>query len=250
MPTQRCSSALLAGRDPLDPTSSQKPVEDYRGALRKPIRKFRLGRPRELYWEKLDPEVRRAAENAIRAMEKRGAAVKEVSLPHLSESREAATDISLAEALHVHEAAGYFPARAADYGEEVRRRIESGAKVPATRYLAGFDVRKRLLAEFDAAFQDVDAIVAPTVPIPAPPIGAESARIDGEEIDTRRLLVGHSRPANFTGLPAISVPCGFTRDGLPIGLQLIGRAFDETTLLRIAFCYESANDWGARHPFQ
>ncbi len=242
--------SLIAGRDPLDPTSSPKPVEDYCGALRKPLRKFRLGRPRELYWEKLDPEVRRAAEVAVRSMEKRGATVKEVSLPHLKESRDAATDISLAEALHVHEAAGYFPARAADYGEEVRRRIESGAKVPATRYLAGFDVRKRLLAEFAAALQSVDAIVAPTVPVPAPPIGAESVRIDGEEIDTRRLLVGHSRPANFTGLPAISVPCGFTRDGLPVGLQLIGRAFDEATLLRIAFAYESANDWRGRHPRQ
>ncbi|HXR10279.1 MAG TPA: amidase family protein, partial [Candidatus Acidoferrales bacterium] len=204
--------------------------------------------PRELYWEKLDPEVRRAAEAAVRAMEKRGAVVKEVSLPHVKESRDAATDISLAEALHVHEAAGYFPQRAADYSEEVRQRIEAGAKVPAHRYLAGFDVRKRLLAEFNAAFQTVDVIVAPTVPVPAPPIGAESVQIDREDIDTRRAVVGHSRPANLTGLPSISIPCGFTREGLPIGLQLIGRAFDETTLLRIALTYESAQDWGARHP--
>jgi aspartyl-tRNA(Asn)/glutamyl-tRNA(Gln) amidotransferase subunit A len=240
--------SLIAGRDPLDPTSSPKPVEDYRGALRKPLRKFRLGRPRELYWEKLNPEVRHAAEAAVHAMEKLGAVVKDVSLPHLKETRDAATDISLAEALHVHEAAGYFPARSADYGEEVRRRIESGEKVPAHRYLAGFDVRRRLLAEFDAAFQTVDVIVAPTVPVPAPPIGAESVRIDGEEIDKRRLLVGHSRPANFTGLPAISIPCGFTRDGLPVGLQLIGRAFDETTILRIAYSYERATDWGAHRP--
>jgi aspartyl-tRNA(Asn)/glutamyl-tRNA(Gln) amidotransferase subunit A len=239
---------VIAGRDPLDPTSSPKPVEDYRAALRKPMRKFRLGRPREHYWEKLDPEVRRAADAAIRAMEKRGAVVKEVSLPHLKESREAATDISLAEALHVHEAAGYFPQHAADYSEEVRQRIEAGGKVPANRYLAGFDVQKRLAAEFDAAFQTIDVIVAPTVPVPAPPIGAESVQIEGEEIDTRRVVVGHSRPANFTGLPAISVPCGFTREGLPIGLQLIGRAFDEATLLRVALSYESAHDWGARHP--
>jgi aspartyl-tRNA(Asn)/glutamyl-tRNA(Gln) amidotransferase subunit A len=239
---------VIAGRDPLDPTSSPKPVEDYRGALRKPMRKFRLGRPRELYWEKLDSEVRRAAEAAVRAMEKRGAIVKEISLPHLKESRDAATDISLAEALHVHEAAGYFPQRAADYSEEVRQRIEAGGKVPANRYLAGFDVRKRLVAEFDAALQTVDVIVAPTVPVPAPPMGAEFVQIDGEEIDTRRVLVGHSRPANFTGLPAISVPCGFTREGLPIGLQLIGRAFDEATLLRVALSYEDAHDWGARHP--
>jgi aspartyl-tRNA(Asn)/glutamyl-tRNA(Gln) amidotransferase subunit A len=239
---------LIAGRDPLDPTSSPRPVEDFRGALRKPLRKFRLGRPREFYWEKVDAEVRRAAEAAVRDLEKRGATVREVSLPHLKESHDAATDISLAEALHVHEAAGYFPARAADYGEEVRQRIEAGAKVPAHRYLAGFDVRKRLRAEFDAAFADVDAIVAPTVPVPAPLIGAESVRIEGEDIGLRPAIVGHCRPANFTGLPAISIPCGFTRDGLPVGLQLIGRAFDETTLLRIAFSYEHANDWGARHP--
>jgi aspartyl-tRNA(Asn)/glutamyl-tRNA(Gln) amidotransferase subunit A len=239
---------LIAGRDPLDPTSSPRPVEDYRGALRKPLRKFRLGRPREHYWEKLDPEVRRATEAAVHEMEKRGAVVREVSLPHLKESLDAATEISLAEALHVHQAAGYFPARAVEYGEEVRQRIDAGAQVPAHRFLAGFDVRKRLLAEFGAAFQNVDAIVAPTVPVPAPLIGAESVQIDGEQVGVRPAIVGHCRPANFTGLPAISIPCGFTRDGLPVGLQMIGRAFDEAMLLRIAFSYERANDWRARHP--
>jgi aspartyl-tRNA(Asn)/glutamyl-tRNA(Gln) amidotransferase subunit A len=239
---------LIAGRDSLDPTSATKPVEDYRGALRKPLRKFRLGRPREHYWEKLDPEVRRIAETALHDMEKRGAVVREVSLPHLKESLDAATDVSMAEALHVHEAAGYFPERSAEYGEEVRLRIAAGAKVPAHRYLAGFDVRKRLLAEFDAAFREVDALVAPTLPVAAPLIGAESVQIDGEQISTRAAIVGHSRPANFTGLPAISVPCGFTRDGLPVGMQFIGRAFDETMVLRIAHSYELGKDWGARHP--
>jgi aspartyl-tRNA(Asn)/glutamyl-tRNA(Gln) amidotransferase subunit A len=239
---------LIAGRDSLDLTSSSRPVGDFRGALQKPLRKFRLGRPRQLYWEKLDPEVRRITEAALGDMEKRGAMVREVSLPRLKESLEAATDVSMAEALHVHEAAGYFPSRAAEYGEEVRQRIEAGAKVPAHRYLAAFDVRKRLLSEFDTAFLDVDAIVAPTLPVPAPPIGAESVDIDGENINARAAIVGHSRPANFTGLPAISVPCGFTRAGLPVGLQLIGRAFDEITILRIAHSYERANDWGARHP--
>lgn len=239
---------LLAGRDPLDPTSSARRVEDFRGALDKPLRKFRLGRPREHYWEKLDGEVRRAAETAIRDMEKQGAVVREVSLPHLNDSLQAATDISLAEATHSHEEAGYFPARAADYSEEVRQRIEAGQKVTAIQYLAGLDVRKRLLAEFDAAFQDVDAIVAPSAPVPAPLIGADDAQIDGERIGVRPALVGMCRPANFTGLPAISVPCGFTRGNLPIGLQFIGRAFDETTLLRIAHAYERAHDWNARHP--
>jgi aspartyl-tRNA(Asn)/glutamyl-tRNA(Gln) amidotransferase subunit A len=239
---------LLAGRDRLDPTSSAHRVEDFRAALRQPLRKFRLGRPREYYWEKLDGEVRRAAEAAVRDMESRGAVVREISLPHLRESNEAATNMSLAESRHVHEAAGYFPARAGEYTEEVRQHIEAGGQVPAIKYLEGLDVRQRMRAEFDAAFQDVDAIVAPTVPVPAPPIGAEYVRIEGEQIGVRPALVGMNRPANFTGLPAISVPCGFTRDGLPIGLQLIGRAFDETTLLQIAYSYERSHDWGARHP--
>jgi len=240
--------SIIAGRDSLDPTSSPRPVDNFRAALKTPSRKFRVGRPREYYWEKVDPEVRRIAEAAIRDMEKRGAVVTEVSLPHLKESLDAATEISLAEALHVHEAAGYFPSRAADYGEEVGLRIAAGAKIPAHRYLAGFDVRKRLLAEFDAAFESVDAVVAPTVPVPAPPIGAESVRIDGEEIGARPAIVGHCRPANFTGLPAISVPCGFTGEGLPVGLQFIGRAFEEASLLRIAHSYEQANGWRGRHP--
>ena len=148
-----------------------------------------------------------------------------------------------------HEAAGYFPAHAADYSEEVRQRLEAGGKVPAMKYLAGLDVRKRMLAEFDAAFQDVDAIVAPTVPIPAPPIGAESVA-DRWRTNRRAPRAGGDESARRISpdYPAISVPCGFTRDGLPIGLQLIGRAFDETTLLRIAYSYERAHDWGARHP--
>jgi aspartyl-tRNA(Asn)/glutamyl-tRNA(Gln) amidotransferase subunit A len=240
--------SLLAGRDPLDPTSSAQRVEDFRGALRKPLRKFRLGRPREYFWEKLDGEVRRAAEAAVRDMEKRGATVREVSLPHLSESAEAAANISLAETRYCHEAAGYFPAHADEYSEEVRKRIDEGGNVLAVKYLAGLDVQKRVRAEFDDALREVDAIVAPTVPVPAPPIGAEQVDIDGERIGVRTALVGMNRPANFTGHPAISVPCGFTRDGLPIGLQLIGRSFDESTLLRIAFAYEQAHDWRTRHP--
>ena len=223
-------------------------MENFRGALDKPLRKFRLGRPHEHYWKKLDSEVRRLTEAAVRDLEKHGAVVREVSLPHLIDSLQAATDISLAEATHGHQAAGFFPADAADYSKEVRQRLEAGEQITAVKYLAGLDVRKRLLAEFDAAFQDVDAIVAPTAPVPAPLIGADNVVIDGEEIGVRPALVGMCRPANFTGLPAISVPCGFTREGLPTGLQLIGRAFDESTLLRIAHAYERTHEWGQRHP--
>jgi aspartyl-tRNA(Asn)/glutamyl-tRNA(Gln) amidotransferase subunit A len=253
-PLARCVSdaaillGVVAGSDPLDPASCAHRVEDFKAVLSKPLRKFLLGRPREYFWEKLDSEVRRATEAAVRDMEKHGATVREISLPHLSESTGAAANISLAEARYGHESAGYFPAHAHEYSQEVRQRIDAGGEVLATQYLAGLDVQKRVRAEFDAAFQEVDALVAPTVPVPAPPIGAEYVEVDGEQIGVRAALVGMNRPANFTGHPAISVPCGFTRDGLPVGLQFIGRSFDESTLLRIAFAYERAHDWRGRHP--
>jgi len=239
---------LIAGRDPLDPTSSKHCVEDFRGALEKPIRKFRLGRPREHYWEKLDSSVRRAAEIAMRDLQRNGADVREISLPHLKASLDAATDISLSEARYVQDKAGYFPSRTEEYGEDVLHRIVAGGNVPAVRYLAAFEMQKILRAEFDAAFREVDAIAVPTVPFPAPPIGAETIEIDGEKIGIRAALIGISRPPNFTGHPAISVPCGFTHEGLPVGLQLIGRPFDESTLLRIAHSYERSHDWDVRRP--
>jgi aspartyl-tRNA(Asn)/glutamyl-tRNA(Gln) amidotransferase subunit A len=239
---------LLAGRDPLDPTSSARRVEDFSAALRKPLRKFRLGRAGDYFWKKLDGEVRQATESAIRDLEKHGATVREVSLPHLSESPDAATNIALAETRYGHEMAGYFPAHADEYSDDVRQRVEAGSKVLATQYLAAVDLQKRLRAEFDAAFQDVDAIIAPTASITAPPIGAEHVEMNGEQIPLRAALLGMNRPANFTGHPAISVPCGFTGGGLPVGLQLIGRSFDESMLLRIALVYERVHDWRHRHP--
>jgi|SRR5579872_508241 len=239
---------LLAGRDTLDPTSSAHRVEDFSAALRKPLRKFRLGRARDYFWENLDGEVRHATEAAVRDLEKHGATVREVSLPHLSDSPDAATNIALAETRYGHEVAGYFPTHMDEYSDEVRQRVEAGSKVLATQYLAALDLQKRLRAEFDAAFRDVDAIVAPTASITAPPIGVEHVEVNGEQLPLRAALLGMNRPANFTGHPAISVPCGFTRQGMPVGLQLIGRSFDESTLLRIALAYERAHNWRDRHP--
>ncbi len=239
---------VLAGHDPRDPRSVSRRAENFRAAVGKPLRKPRLARSREYYWDTLDSEVRTLVETAIRDLERQGASVREISLPHLGDSVQPSTQISLAEAAYCHQAAGYFPAHADDYSEEVRKRIEAGAKVSAVEYLAGFDVQKRVRAELDAALEAVDAIVAPTVPITAPPIGVDRVSVNGTEMGLRAALVGMNRPANFTGLPAISVPCGFTRDGLPVGLQLIGRAFDESTLLRIAFAYERAHEWRSRHP--
>ncbi len=207
-----------------------------------------LGWPRDFFFEKVDDEVARAIEAAVKLLEKRGAKVREVSLPHLADSADAGTQIALAEALHYHQSAGFYPARAADYGADVRSRLELGGNVRAADYLRAVDARAPIVAEFDAALAGVDAIVAPPAPIAAPRIGESVVKIRGEEETVRSALVRVSRPANFTRHPAISIPCGFTAEGMPVGMQLIARHWDEARLLEIAQFYESETDWQTRHP--
>jgi aspartyl-tRNA(Asn)/glutamyl-tRNA(Gln) amidotransferase subunit A len=156
--------------------------------------------------------------------------------------------MSMAEARVVHEEAGYFPARAAEYGADVRARLERGGEVRAVDYLKGRAILERAKAEFASALERVDAIVAPTIAIVAPAIGAESARIGDAEEPLRSVMLRLTRPGNLTGLPAVSVPCGFTPEGLPVGMQLIGRAFEEGALLDIARRYERQTNWTSRHP--
>ncbi len=172
----------------------------------------------------------------------------EISLPSISASVEPSTQIALAESYSFHELSGYYPARAADYGEDVRKRLELGDSIRAVDYLAALETRKKILGEFESAFKQVDAILAPSVPIPAPRIGQQTVRIGAHEELVRSALIRTNRPANFTGLPAISVPCGFTRTGLPIGLQLIGPTWGEARLLQVAHAYEQSTQWHDRHP--
>ena len=239
---------VIAGRDPLDPATitaaAARDLRRWRGR----ISHLRLGWPREYFWEKLDDEVRRHVEAAARWFEREGARIEQISLPHLAESAETTTQIALAEARHFHQSAGYFPARSADYSEEVRKRLEMGADVRAVDYLRAFELRKLLQADFNQAFAAVDAILAPTVPIAAPRIGEERIAIGFEEESVRNALLRLNRPANLTGLPALSVPCGFTGAGLPVGLQLIGQAGEEARLLRIASAYEQAAEWHKQRP--
>jgi aspartyl-tRNA(Asn)/glutamyl-tRNA(Gln) amidotransferase subunit A len=238
---------VLCGRDPRDATSVGG-KEDFSRALRKPLPKFRLGRPREYFWDELDDEVRSVADAAILDMVQGGVKLREVSLPGVRDSLRSATKIALAEARYGHERAGYFPAHAGEYGEDIRTWMEAGSDIRAIDYLAAFAIQKTIRAEFEAAFENVDVIVTPTLPVIAPLIGATHVTIGEQNMDVRTALLAFNRPANFTGYPAISIPCGFTREGLPVGLQLIGRPFDESTLLRIALFYERGHTWRDTHP--
>jgi aspartyl-tRNA(Asn)/glutamyl-tRNA(Gln) amidotransferase subunit A len=192
--------------------------------------------------------VRGAIDAAAKRFKSLGARIEEVSLPHLMESDDAGTNIALAEATHYHESQGYFPARAAEYGEDVRRRLEQGRDVRATDYLRAFEAKRRMEADFDNVFKQVDAIIAPTLPVAAPLLGESEVTIGGEKETVRSALVRLNRPANITGHPALSIPCGFTRDGLPVGLQMIGPRWSEAGLLGLALAYEEATAWHDRHP--
>jgi aspartyl-tRNA(Asn)/glutamyl-tRNA(Gln) amidotransferase subunit A len=235
-------AAIASKEHPFRAAIASKPAKKSR---RKHIK---LGWPRNFFFDRVDDEVLQAIEVAVKLLGKRGAQVKQISLSHIADSADAGTQIALAEALNFHQSSGFYPARAAEYGTDVRSRLEQGVNIRAADYLHALESRARIAAEFDAALADVDAIVAPSAPIAAPHIGETVVRIRGEEETVRSALVRVSRPANFTGHPAISIPCGVTSEGMPIGLQLIGSHWNESKLLEIANHYESETDWHKRRP--
>ena len=199
-----------------------------------------LGIPKDFFEEGLDLEVQTAYESAVQVLTRCGAHLKEVSLPRIQETEDAGNQIAWAEATVYHQQAGWFPEHSEEYGEDVRQRLEMGLKVSAVGYLQARAFReqfKQTVLELFAA-NELDALVVPTTPIPAPRIGEESVTIRGHAHPTRALLLRLNRPANLAGVPAISVPCGVTRKGLPIGLQFIAEWTDEPLLLEIAHTFE------------
>jgi aspartyl-tRNA(Asn)/glutamyl-tRNA(Gln) amidotransferase subunit A len=223
---------------------------NYRNLRKNRPRKIRIGWPKDYFFERIDSEVRRLVERAAQTLAKvLNARVAELPMPHLAEAVEASTNVIVAEANYYHESQRYFPARADDYGEDVRRHLEGGAKLRAVDYMRGIEKRREVYAEFDAAFETADVIVAPATPISAPRIGEKQIRAPGErETTVRAELLRLARPGNISGLPAISIPCGFTQSGLPAGLQLMAPRWSEAILLAIALAYEDATEWHCRHP--
>jgi aspartyl-tRNA(Asn)/glutamyl-tRNA(Gln) amidotransferase subunit A len=242
--------SAIAGRDARDPYTAGTPaaLADYGRRLRPRLARVRLGWPRNHFFDNLDPEVLSAVEAAGRQFERLGAKIEKLTLPDAGDWVAEAAEIAFAEARHYHESAGYFPARAADYGEDVRRLLERGGDIPAATFLRNMDRMRAARAQWNEAIASVDAILAPATPIAAPLLGQKTARAGGSEETVRSALLRTCRPANFTGAPAIVLPCGFTRGGLPIGLQLIGALWAEERLLQIAFAYEQATAWHERHP--
>ena len=236
----------MAGYDAADPTSSVLPVPDYAAALTGEVRGLRVGLLRSFFFESATPEVRAAVETAARTLEKAGALVDDVALPGVRHSAAGALAVVATEAMTYH--AAWLRTRRADYDPDVSTRLMVGAFVTGVHYVRGQQARALLRREVDDALARHDVLLAPATPITAPGIDERQTVLGDGPSDIRSALIRLTRPFNFSGHPACSVPCGFSSAGLPIGMQIVGRPFDETTVLRVADAYQRLSDWHARRP--
>ena len=244
-----CAAMLqvCAGADPADPTSSDAAVPDYAAALAQPVAGLRIGLPKRYFYENLDPQVEASMRESLRQFASLGARIVEVELPDLDALNASAIMVLAAEAASIHRP--WLARRASDYSDQVRSRLEQGLAIPATQYIDALRARAVALAEFNAAvFSRADVLHAPVLSSTTPTI----AETDLGGTPALNKMLGHVtrmvRPFNYLGLPVLALPCGFSANGLPIGMQLAGRAFDETTLFALGHAYQQATDWHRRLP--
>jgi aspartyl-tRNA(Asn)/glutamyl-tRNA(Gln) amidotransferase subunit A len=237
----------LAGHDPRDPGSADEPVPDYTAALDKGVKGLRLGVPVNYYFDRVDPELEALVRAAIDRLRTEGAEVRDIEIPLADQIMAVEFGLCLPEASAYH--MEMLRDRPDDYQEDVRLFLEAGEMVPATRYIQALRVRQVMKHAWRRLFDQVDAVIAPAVASPATKVGQKSVTWpDGTEEPITPLFVRLSAPANVTGLPAMAVPCGFTQAGLPVGFQVIGRPFDEMTVIRIGDAYQRMTDWHTRAP--
>jgi aspartyl-tRNA(Asn)/glutamyl-tRNA(Gln) amidotransferase subunit A len=237
---------VMAGRDELDPTSSDRPVPDYLESLNEEISGVRVGLPRNYFYETCDREVEAAVRESISVLEELGCKTVEFEFPRVQEIMAAYTTLDSCEASAYHQRS--IADRAGDFQPDVRLLLEQGLFIPATYYIQALRVRGAIFRDITALFKEFDVIVTPSEPIVAPEVGQQSVRFDDGEETVDNAIVRYLAPFNLTGLPALSIPCGMSRNGLPIGMQIIGNAFDETTVLRVGNAYERVTDWHKSSP--
>jgi aspartyl-tRNA(Asn)/glutamyl-tRNA(Gln) amidotransferase subunit A len=238
--------AAIAGRDPADPTTSTRAVPSYVSGLDGSVKGVRVGLLRSFFLETSDGAVRGAVEAAARTLADHGATVDEVSLGHLADIPAATMAIIGSEALAYH--TEWVRTRADEYQPDVIERLRMAAFVTGVQYVRGQQLRELVRREVDAALTRHDVLLAPTTPITAPRIGEREVTVGSSRTDVRSALIRFTRPFNFSGHPACSVPCGVDGRGMPIGMQVVGRAFDEATVLRVADAYQRVTAWHARRP--
>jgi Asp-tRNA(Asn)/Glu-tRNA(Gln) amidotransferase A subunit family amidase len=231
----------MAGHDPADPGSANRPIPDYRAALTGSVKGLRIGLVRHFY--ERDNEANAATQQAIDAaakkLEELGCTVQELKLLPLQEWSACGMTIMLCEAYSIHEA--NLRRRFTDFGENFRDRMVLGGLVSGADYVQAIRRRRELVAELDRAMADLDIVMTAAAPSEAPPIN---------QVPKFTLF---ERPSltiafNLTGSPAMSVCCGYTDAGLPLSFQIVGKRFDDATVLRLAHAYEQATPWRQRRP--
>ena len=238
---------VLAGYDPRDPACQDRPVPNYTAALGKPVKGLRVGVCRNHFFERNDTDVEAAVEQAISDLAAAGATIHEFEIPRLQYGLAAIFAIELASSTAYHDMS-LKAGRVKHYTPDVRTLVEMGRFVTAPDYLKAEQIRTLLMQDFAHAFASVDVIVGPTMPITAWKCGEWTVKVEDRDESVLSASWRFTFPYNLTGLPAISVPCGFDRRGLPIGLQIAGRPFDEATVLRVAHAYEQSHEWKDRTP--
>lgn len=234
----------MAGYDSRDRGSAHVPVPDFTADLRADLRGLRLGVLALDPFEPIDREVRGAVEAASGVLGDLGADLQTVDFPLAAQAGSIGTCLARAEAVSFNES--FLRTRPDDYGPDVRESLELGAATPALDYLRAQRLRTAVCDQLEALFTRVDALLLPTTRTPAGPIDRPITAIDGRPV--RDVFTTFTLPFDLTGSPALSVPCGFSADGLPLALQIVGRAFDEATVLRIGAAYEQATPWHQRRP--
>jgi aspartyl-tRNA(Asn)/glutamyl-tRNA(Gln) amidotransferase subunit A len=237
---------LMAGPDPEDPTASLAPVPDYMAATTASIKGLKIGVPASFYVDDLDADVARALDETIAVLKREGADIVKVELPDQRQLSAACQIVLATEAAAYHKR--WLIERPQDYGPQVLMRLQNGLAIPAVLYLEAMRWRGPALAAHVAATSDVDAVLAPVAPVAAPTIAESDVGNSPNAEAVIQRLTRFTRPINYLGLPSLSIPSAFNARGLPIGMQLVGRSFDEATLLTIGAAFQRATDFHERVP--
>ncbi len=237
---------IISGPDAKDPTSSRRSVPKFSQNLAMNVNGLKAAILKRYFDDCVNSEIRRAVEKAVSVLESMGVRIEELHIPNIEHSAVTTNILMACEATTYHEK--WLKTRPEDYSPMVRTRLEVGYFYMATHYIKALKLREWFKREFSRALKKNDVILSPSCPISPFKIDEKTMNVNGKDVDPRPYLAMCTRVHDLTGFPAMSMPCGFTSDGFPVGLQISGRPFEEETILRMAFAYEQSQTWKERHP--
>jgi aspartyl-tRNA(Asn)/glutamyl-tRNA(Gln) amidotransferase subunit A len=231
---------VIAGYDPQDPYCEDAPDDSYIAGIQDGVLGWRIALAEDDYFDRTQPEVLQAVRMAAKTFEQLGARVEAKPVPDIYQAALANGMMVVCDAAAFH--ASRLLENPQGFGTDVLQRLQTGAALPLKEYIQARRTQSLLRRQFARFFEGFDLLLMPTTPVAAPPIEGPDA------VELARLLTRYTAPFNLTGLPALSLPCGFSPEGLPIGLQIIGPHWGEAAVLRAGYAYEQATDWHLRKP--